>query len=164
MSLGDLVALNDEILALLRAGVPLERGLAGMAGDLPGRFAEVTAALAERLSRGESLSAAMAAQPQVFPPSTVRWSRPDCVRPAGTVLEGLAGSVRKLRDVRQTVLASLVYPLGVVLMVCGLFVLSLVTVLPKLTEMYDGHPPAGLAHLMELGQHVGVWGRSSRWP
>ena len=107
----------------------------------------------------------MAAQPQVFPPvyRALVEAGLRCGRLA-PVLEGLAGSVRKLRDVRQTVLASLVYPMGIVLLVCGLFVLSLVTVLPKVTEMYEGHPPAGLAHLMELGQHVGVWARSSRWP
>ena len=52
VSLGDLVALNDEILALLRAGVPLERGLAGMAGDLSGRFAEVTACAGRAVEPG----------------------------------------------------------------------------------------------------------------
>ena len=38
VSLDDLIALNDEIIALIRAGVPLERGLAGLADDLPGRL------------------------------------------------------------------------------------------------------------------------------
>ena len=45
MTVDELLALNDEIAALVRAGVPLERGLADLGGDMPGRLG----ALATRL-------------------------------------------------------------------------------------------------------------------
>ena len=62
MTLDDLIALNDEIAALVRAGVPLEAGLAELGGDLPGRLGRFAAALAERTARGESLAQAIAAR------------------------------------------------------------------------------------------------------
>src|ERR1700722_7046260 len=102
VSLDDLIALNDEIVALIRAGVPLERGLAGLSGDLPGRLRNITATLARRMSQGESLTAAMAAEPQTFPAvyRALVEAGLRCGRLA-PVLEGLAGSARKLREVRQ---------------------------------------------------------------
>ena len=38
ITLDQLVALNDEIAALVRAGVPLDRGLRSLGEDLPGRL------------------------------------------------------------------------------------------------------------------------------
>lgn len=38
LSLDDLAALNDEIVALVRAGLPLEPGLTGARRDLRGRL------------------------------------------------------------------------------------------------------------------------------
>ena len=59
MTLEDVIALNDEIAALVRAGVPLETGLAQLQGDLPRGLRQVTAMLAERTARGESLAEAI---------------------------------------------------------------------------------------------------------
>ena len=38
ITLDQLIALNDEIAALVRAGVPLDRGLRSLGEDLPGRL------------------------------------------------------------------------------------------------------------------------------
>ena len=60
ITLDQLVALNDEMAALVRAGVPLDRGLQGLGEDLPGRLGRFARQLAERLSHGEALSDALA--------------------------------------------------------------------------------------------------------
>ena len=44
ISIDELAALNDEIAALVRAGVPLDRGLLGAGGDLPGGLGRITSA------------------------------------------------------------------------------------------------------------------------
>src|SRR6185437_8000132 len=62
ITLDQLVALNDEIAALVRAGLPLERGLREVGGDLPGRLGTTMTALAGRLSRGASLPEAIEAE------------------------------------------------------------------------------------------------------
>ena len=41
-------ALNDEIVALVRSGAPLEANLAELGGDLPGALGNITTVLAER--------------------------------------------------------------------------------------------------------------------
>ena len=38
ISLDELVALNEEMAALVRAGVPLDAGMADLGGDLPGKL------------------------------------------------------------------------------------------------------------------------------
>src|SRR5690554_816023 len=68
LALDELAALNDEIVALVRAGLPLEVGLAGAGGDLGGRLGRVSAALAERLQQGEDLASALAAEGDAIPP------------------------------------------------------------------------------------------------
>src|SRR5262245_28274675 len=54
ITLDDLVALNQEIVALARAGVPLERGLLLSRRDLRGRLGRITESLGRRLERGVS--------------------------------------------------------------------------------------------------------------
>ena len=75
-TLDDLIALNDEIGALVRAGVPLEQGLAELGDDMPGRLGRVAAAVAERTARGESLQQALADHALALPPRIAPSSRP----------------------------------------------------------------------------------------
>src|SRR6186713_2858010 len=67
VTLDDLIALNDEIVALTRAGVPLERGLLGLGMDVRGRLGRIARTLSERMSRGESLSEALASSGEGIP-------------------------------------------------------------------------------------------------
>lgn len=68
ISLGQLVALNEEMAALVRAGVPLEQGLGEIGRDMPGRVGEIATQLGERMQAGESLSQILATDEKVFPP------------------------------------------------------------------------------------------------
>ncbi len=68
ISIDELAALNHEIAALVRAGVPLDRGLLGAGSDLPGGLGRITTALGQRLSRGESLPEALEAEKRAIPP------------------------------------------------------------------------------------------------
>ena len=55
LNLDELAAINDELAALVRAGVPLEPGLARLGSEMPGRLGRRARALAERLQGGEAL-------------------------------------------------------------------------------------------------------------
>ena len=68
ITLEQLVALNDEMAALVRVGVPLERGLETLGADLPGRPGRLAEMLASRMDAGESLSQILADEDQRFPP------------------------------------------------------------------------------------------------
>ena len=68
MGLDALVALNDEMAALVRAGVPLDQGLTQLARDLPGRMGAVAKRLGDRLAAGESLDRAVSHEEAALPP------------------------------------------------------------------------------------------------
>lgn len=124
MTLDDLIALNDEIAALVRAGVPLERGLAELGGDLPGRLGRLAVALSQRTARGESLAQAVGHDAGQLP-ATYRAVVEAGLR-AGRLpaaLEAVATSARRLAETRRTALIAALYPLLVVLVawVCLIF-------------------------------------------
>ena len=57
--LDDLLALNDEIAGLIRAGLPLELGLRQLSSSAAGGLSKLSARLAERVSIGSSLEQAL---------------------------------------------------------------------------------------------------------
>jgi type II secretory pathway component PulF len=132
ISLEQLIALNDEILALTRAGMPLERGLVETGKDLPGRLKAITTSVGERMSRGESLPEALDALGEGVP----RVYR--AVVEAGVrsgklpfALEGLATYARGYSEARRSIGLALLYPLIVLSMAYGLFLFLLWFIIPK---------------------------------
>ena len=55
ISLDELMVLNNEIIALVRAGVPLDRGLIKLGDDLPGRLGQIARGAGQRIKQGQSL-------------------------------------------------------------------------------------------------------------
>ncbi len=60
MTLDDLIALNDEIVALSRANSPVGEGLVQAGRDLPHRLGDIAVRVGNRLQAGESLEGAPA--------------------------------------------------------------------------------------------------------
>jgi type II secretory pathway component PulF len=64
----DVLAFNQQIAQLAKAGLPLERGLAALAGDLSnGRLRDATQALKEDLERGIPLEKSIESRRSTFP-------------------------------------------------------------------------------------------------
>ncbi len=161
-TLEDLLALNDEMAALVRAGIPLESGLAELGRELPGHHGRVAAALSERLARGARLDEALLDSRAEFPQLYVS------VVTAGlksgrlaAALEGLAEAARRVAELRQVTATAIIYPLIVFLLGWGFFV-GFVTffaphVLPGFRDF--GVSSAGLiAWFAELGDSARWWG------
>src|SRR5205814_5250782 len=69
MNPDDLIALNEEIAGMARAGLPLDQGLAALAREMGrGRLQQVTAALAKDLRAGQTLPQALERQAGRVPP------------------------------------------------------------------------------------------------
>ena len=114
LTLDHLIALNDEIAALVRTGLPLERGLREVGGDFHGRLGRAMTVLAERMSRGESLPEALTAErerlPRIYRAVVEAGLRAGRLAAA---LEGLTGFVRAYLDSRQAIgLATLLSAAG----------------------------------------------------
>ncbi len=162
MTLDDLIALNDEMAALVRAGVPLESGLAALGADMPARLGQVAAAWAQRTARGEPLEQAVMQDAGSLPPAY------RAVVQAGlragrlsAALEAVAVSARQLAETQRAVLVAVMYPVLVFLVALGGLVFFTRVVAPPLADMLHSiHVPGhrAIAILARLGPSAWYWG------
>ncbi|MBC7835683.1 MAG: type II secretion system F family protein [Phycisphaerales bacterium] len=128
-----------QLADLLRAGVPLMRGLRllGSQKAVP-RLAKVFGDVADAVSQGGDLADAMSARPEVFAPVHVAMVR---AGERGGFLEGVFARLAELltaqADMRSKVVGSLVYP--AVLMGAGLLIMALIfgVFIPKFRPMFE---------------------------
>jgi len=162
VSLEDLAALNDEIAALVRAGVPLERGLLGLGADLPGALGRTITSLGERMSRGQTLVDALAGEqpqiPRLYAAVVAAGVRSG--RLAGA-LEELALTARQMIELRAMAGAALVYPLIVVTLAYVVWIGFVVWIAPIVEPSYRAleAPTADwIRHFAGLGSSMRYWG------
>ena len=167
VTLDQLIALNDEIVALTRAGVPLERGLLDLGSDLPGRLGRIATALGERMSRGESLPEALAAcdggVPRVYRAVVEAGLRPGRLSVA---LEGLAAYARGLRRGAAVDRAGLWYPADRADPGLRLFLFIATSLIPRFVDAFGalGVPTHASLRALDACRPVrpGTGGRSCR--
>ncbi|SIO07955.1 general secretion pathway protein F [Singulisphaera sp. GP187] len=162
ISLGHLIALNDEMAALTRAGLPLERGLRDVGRDLSGGLSAAMLRLSARMDQGEGLSEALAAEREGFPPiyravveAGIRAGR----LPAA--LESLAGFVRSYSDARRTIGLAFWYPMIVLGVAYTLFVLMVTQMVPRFLDAFESLEvavPWSVQALGAVGATALYWG------
>src|SRR5437588_232259 len=138
MNAEDLIALNEEIAGMARAGLPLDKGLAAMAREMGrGRLGRVTAALAADLEAGRTLPEALERQAGRVPPfyaglvaAGVRAGR------ISEVLATLTTYARSLADLRATVVSALFYPAVVLAFSAALFGFLCFFVIPQFEVIF----------------------------
>lgn len=140
LTLDDLIAVNEEIAALVRAGVPLERGLASIAAELPSRSGRLAARLAQRTEQGATLIEAIEAEGDRLPAAYraviaagLRSGRLDAA------VRGLVDAARRMADLRRVTGLALAYPLIIVLAAWALMGLALVAILPQIGDVHVPH-------------------------
>lgn len=131
-----------QLADLLKAGVPLLRGLKLLAGRKSApKLSAVYRQLADAVEKGSDLGAAMADEPGVFPPVHIAMVR------AGEkggfledVLEKLGRMVLKQVELRSKIVGNLVYPM--VLVAMGLVVGGIIfgVFVPKFRPIFDKMP------------------------
>jgi general secretion pathway protein F len=162
LGLDDLIAVNDEIAALVRAGVPLERGLLGLGRDVRGRLGALARRIGEEMRRGASLSEALErAGPDL--PATYRAVVEAGLR-AGRLpaaLEDVAAYARAYVDLRRAIGQAFVRPLIVLMMAYALFLAFLLLLIPRIRVAFEslGISGSGIARALECaGQTAVYWG------
>lgn len=135
----DLSLFAEELQMLLSAGLPLIDAIDGLAErQSEGETRSVFTALASRLRNGESLSAAMARQPEVFPPLFIG------IVHAADATSDLSSSLAKyvayeshLKALRERMTSAAIYPL-ILLVVGSAVTLFLMTyVVPRFATVYE---------------------------
>jgi general secretion pathway protein F len=162
ITLDDLIALNDEIAALVRAGVPLDQGLQILGADLPGRLGRYATELSAQIARGESLTDALADSKSQVPrvyravveAGIAAWRLP-------AALESLAGSLRRLAETRRAVALSFIYPVLLLCFAWWLFSFSVEKIAPGVANaFYVQRLPGGqfVRWMAHLGESAHIWG------
>lgn len=133
-----LIALNNEILALSRAGLPLSRGLFAVSSGVRGPLARITNSVKERINRGESLEQALsdpaAGIPAVYR-AVVRAGLRSGNLPAA--LERLAIITNEYSESRRAIGLAILYPLTVLIMGYGLLLITALVTAPRMVALLD---------------------------
>jgi general secretion pathway protein F len=139
ITLDELVALNDEMTALVRSGVPLERGLVALGADLPGRLGTLAASLGRRLEAGESLANSLDEAGTGFP-RAYRAVVAAGIRSGklSSALEGISTAARRAAEVRRVMIVALVYPIVVLMVASITFLFTALYTAPIVTQVYEG--------------------------
>src|SRR5262249_55250381 len=131
-------ALNDEIVSLVRSGVPLEMGLGELGRDSAGALQEISQSLAAQMNAGASLAEALHAEEGRLP-VTYRTVVEAGIR-AGRLpaaLEAISNYARELVDLRRRITLALLYPFIVVVLAYLLFGVFIVQMVRRFRETYE---------------------------
>lgn len=134
----ELALFTRQFATVFEAGIPLERGLRGLAADFTNPLmSRAVADLASRVERGETLAGAMAAHPEAF--SAMYGSMVEAGERSGTlgeILEELAVYLEKVDTNKAKVRAALTYPLFVLFVTLVGTAVLVVQVAPTMTKIY----------------------------
>ncbi|MBM3285869.1 MAG: type II secretion system F family protein [Candidatus Eisenbacteria bacterium] len=138
VSTRELALFTRQLSTVLQAGIPLVRGLRGLAADAGSKMlAMAVADIANRIERGESLSDGMVAHPEAFNRMYVSMIRAG--ERAGTldeILEDLAVYLEKIDAIKTKVRSALSYPLFVLVFAIGATAFLLFKIVPTFAEIY----------------------------
>ncbi len=136
--LDELIALNEEIISLVQAGIPLELGLREMGNELPDRLGKISSKLANRMERGSSLSEAMNSEGSQFPKVYRVIVEAGIKSGKLTVaLEEMSNYAWELFHLRRQIGMAMVYPLIVFSLAYGLFLIFLFEMLSRFNMAYE---------------------------
>jgi type IV pilus assembly protein PilC len=131
---------NQELLALVRAGLPLLQSFDIMLErqkDL--RFRKVLQEIRDKIKSGVALSDAFASYGNAFPPIYANSLR------AGERSGDLEGVIRRflryqklIAGLRRRVVGAMIYPLVLITLAFGMIFVMLTYVIPKFSEFYEG--------------------------
>ncbi len=162
ISLEQLISLNDEMAALVRAGIPLEAGLTTLGQEMPGRLGRMASFLSERISAGESLDRILTNHEDRFPPL---WR---AVVQAGlrsgklsSALESMSITGRRVAELRRAFGLALLYPIIVAMLAFASFILLTTKLAPITLGAYEDLTSSSdllLSWLVAIGSTVKWWG------
>ena len=134
----DLALFTRQLATVLEAGIPLVRGLRGLAADTTNRTLSRTIDdVADRIERGQGLSEAMAVHPATFNRMYVSMIRAG--ETAGTldeILDELAIYLEKVDAIKTKVRSALSYPIFVLIFAVLATLFLLFKIVPTFQEIY----------------------------
>jgi type IV pilus assembly protein PilC len=133
------VAFFRSLATLVKAGVPLRRGLEAAIERTNGKaFGTALRAILADIERGEPLSVAFGRQPRTFAPVIVSMvAAGEAGGILDDVLERIAALLERDDAVRKSVAGALAYPAAVLAATTGLVIFLVARVLPTFATLFD---------------------------
>lgn len=136
----DVQLFSRQIFALLKAGVPIMRALAGLQASATNKsFARVLQDMRESLDSGRELSAAMRRHPKVFSPFYLSMvSVGEMTGRLEEIFLRLFDQLEFDRDMKQRVKTALRYPIFVIVAIAVAMVVINIWVIPAFAKVFAG--------------------------
>lgn len=140
VKLADLVVFTRQLYALVKAGVPLVRGLNILAAQIENRTLKgVISSVTRKIESGSSLSDALADYPGVFPSLYLNMIKAgEFSGTLDNVLERLAMQLENTSSLNRKVRSALVYPIVVVSVALLLTAVIFIKVIPGFKTIFEG--------------------------
>ncbi len=153
----DLLIFTQELAALLRAGLPLDRSLTILADLTENEYLqEIGRELLAEIKGGKSLSEGLAMYPQVFPKLYVNLIRAGEI--SGTLDQILGRVVEYLEnaeELRNYIISSMIYPAVLGVVGSASIIVMVTFVIPKFSEVFEN---AGMPVPLPMQIMLGISG------
>lgn len=135
----EVVASTRQLATMISAGLPIARALEVMAEQTQNKnMKKVLLDTLRDIQGGSSLSNALAKYSNVFSPTYVALVRAgEASGKLEEILLRLADTLEAQRDFKSRFTGALIYPAIIFIAMIGVFVLMMLFVIPKLSQMYD---------------------------
>lgn len=140
VKLADLVVFTRQLFALVKAGVPLVRGLSILAAQIENKTLKgIITSVTRKIESGSSLSDAMADYPDVFPPLYLNMIKAGEFSGAlDNILERLAIHLESSASLNRKVRSALAYPTVVIIVAILLTAVIFIKVIPGFKSIFEG--------------------------
>jgi type IV pilus assembly protein PilC len=160
---GDLVSLYRQLALMLKSGFALVAALEACAELQPKlRLSRAVERVGRKILEGESFSSALAAEGKIFPPlATQMISSGEQSGNLDAILERLAESLERGKELKRQLLTAMFYPCIVLVATIGLIIVMAVFVIPKFaTFLAARHAelPDSTQTLLDISDWAVDWG------
>lgn len=125
--------------AMIRAGLPLDRGLSVLAVQSKSpRFRQVLAEVEQKIRGGKNFSDSLSEYPDVFPELFISMVRVgEATGKLDDVLMNLAIQMEKDHELRSRVKGAMIYPAVIISLMIAIGILMMIMVVPKLSSAFQ---------------------------
>jgi general secretion pathway protein F len=135
----EVAVMTRQLATLIRAGIPLVEAISALTEQVENeQLARVLTALRDNLREGTSFAKSLSMHPKVFPPLYVNMvAAGEASGMLEAVTERLADFMENQSRLKGKVMGALAYPMAMAVFATGLVTFLMVTVVPKLTSIFE---------------------------
>lgn len=135
---GEVVTFTRQLSTMISAGLPIARALEVLSSQSSNKnFKKIIIEILRSVEGGVSLSASLYAHPKIFSNTYVALVKAgESSGKLDIILKKLADNLESDRDINSKFKGAMIYPTIVIIAMVAVFIILMVAVIPKMSEMY----------------------------